>query len=239
MVTTSFRLILSLTTALLSLIMFVGCTPEPVPEPVPVFVEQVVVKPVYHMHTVRFPGETLGIIALWYTKKTANWKDILEANSGLDVRRMSIGTEIRIPDRMVQRTEPLSKSFVERVTSNIGKSTQKSVESTTAAQASPVAKAAEPDVEDAEALEDIEGNEDLSAGKSEEEDAFLEGLLAEDSASAAKAVKNEQPETQNDARATDSEPTNGQPDLKVQTGDSSDLSEDEIDRAELLEELLE
>ena len=79
-----------------------GCTPvrhEPPPPP-PQFLD----------HTVSYAGETLGIIAKWYTGDTNNAKGILTANPGLDPKKITIGKVIHVPREMVTKSEPLPKS---------------------------------------------------------------------------------------------------------------------------------
>ncbi len=60
-------------------------------------------------HTVRYQGETLGLISRWYTGSAANWVKIAELTPGLDVRRMPPGTSVCIPRPLVKREAPLPK----------------------------------------------------------------------------------------------------------------------------------
>ena len=66
----------------------------------------------YYVHTVNFSGETLGIIANWYTGRPGNWRSILQHNRGLEVRRIRVGDRIRIPSQLMQTRETLSQAFV-------------------------------------------------------------------------------------------------------------------------------
>ncbi|MCO6430008.1 MAG: LysM peptidoglycan-binding domain-containing protein [Deltaproteobacteria bacterium] len=63
--------------------------------------------PRYFIHRVSAQGETLGMIARWYTGSANNWKEILNSNPGLDARRIRIGSEILIPDEMVTKRNPM------------------------------------------------------------------------------------------------------------------------------------
>jgi LysM repeat protein len=63
-------------------------------------------------HTVRWPGETLSIIAKWYTGSLDNWKALANANPKLDPKRITMGTKIRIPEEMLQTTDPMPQDFV-------------------------------------------------------------------------------------------------------------------------------
>ena len=63
-------------------------------------------------HVVKFKGETLGIIANWYTGKTANWSVIQKANTGLKPEKIRIGDKILIPSGIVVKNAPLPEAFV-------------------------------------------------------------------------------------------------------------------------------
>jgi hypothetical protein len=66
----------------------------------------------YLQHTVKWPGESLSIIAKWYTGSLDNWKALAGANPELDPDRITVGTEIRIPEEMLQTTDPMPQDFV-------------------------------------------------------------------------------------------------------------------------------
>ena len=68
--------------------------------------------PQYLVHEVRFPGETLGIIAQWYTGSSKNWKRIHTCNRQLDADRIEIGSRINIPIELVVREAPLTRTAV-------------------------------------------------------------------------------------------------------------------------------
>jgi hypothetical protein len=65
-------------------------------------------------HVIQYPGETLALIAQWYTGSTANWTAILEYNEDLRPTALRLGQVVRIPAGMVDREEPLPESFVRR-----------------------------------------------------------------------------------------------------------------------------
>jgi hypothetical protein len=69
-------------------------------------------KPDYLQHTVRWPGESLSIIAKWYTGSLDNWKTLAEANPELNPNRITMGAKIRIPEEMLQTREPMPQDFV-------------------------------------------------------------------------------------------------------------------------------
>ena len=51
------------------------------------------------VHTVRWKGESLSIIAKWYTGEAGNWRLLAEHNPLKDPDRIGIGDRIAIPDR--------------------------------------------------------------------------------------------------------------------------------------------
>lgn len=65
----------------------------------------------HHIHTVQHEGETLAGISLWYTGSSRNWRDILDSNPGLDIRRIQIGDTIRIPEHLVRRRTALPARY--------------------------------------------------------------------------------------------------------------------------------
>ncbi len=71
-------------------------------------------RPQYIEHMVRWNGETMALIAKWYTGKYSNWKALVEANPQINPKRMRKGSIIRIPMELVKTQEPMPKSFVER-----------------------------------------------------------------------------------------------------------------------------
>ncbi len=92
--------------------LFTACSSkeEVVPEPV-VYVEEVS-RPSYMQHEVKYSGETLGLIARWYTGRTDNWKRIADVNSSIKPQRISIGDIILIPMDIVSQSDPLPKKAV-------------------------------------------------------------------------------------------------------------------------------
>jgi AAA15 family ATPase/GTPase len=64
-------------------------------------------------HTVKYHGETLSIIASWYTKDIMNYPQLAEVNPGIDPERIEIGNKIRIPENLLKKTYPMPKEFVD------------------------------------------------------------------------------------------------------------------------------
>jgi hypothetical protein len=65
-------------------------------------------------HTVKWSGETLSIISLWYTGNQGNWKAIAQTNVNLDPNRIYVGNEILIPVGLLKTQNSLPKEFVDR-----------------------------------------------------------------------------------------------------------------------------
>ncbi len=66
------------------------------------------------VHKVRWPGETLSIIAKWYTGEFNNWKTLADFNPKLKPNRIRIGQEIFVPKGLLKTREPIPKSFVDQ-----------------------------------------------------------------------------------------------------------------------------
>ena len=66
----------------------------------------------FYIHRVRWPGETLSIIAQWYTGSWKNWKSLSKANSNLNPKRIVIGSDIFIPEALMKSRKPMPISFL-------------------------------------------------------------------------------------------------------------------------------
>ena len=66
----------------------------------------------FFVHTVTWPGETVSIVAKWYTGSIDNWKQITQTNPGLDPKKMVIGDKIHIPGHLLKTTKPMPEKFV-------------------------------------------------------------------------------------------------------------------------------
>ncbi len=65
-----------------------------------------------YVHLVRWKGETLSLIAQWYTGSWQNWKVLQRANPGTDPAGITIGDRIRVPERVLKRRDPLPFDFL-------------------------------------------------------------------------------------------------------------------------------
>ena len=62
--------------------------------------------PRFVMHEVKYPGETYGLIALWYTGKVSHWKTLQKANPEIDVKNIQLQSRVRIPEKLAQQRNP-------------------------------------------------------------------------------------------------------------------------------------
>jgi len=96
--------------------------PSPVPFPPAEIRESVPPPPVptepaekvtYFTHTVRFSGESISIIAAWYTGDLENWKILAPVNTKIDPNRIFIGNKVLIPENLLKTREPMPREFME------------------------------------------------------------------------------------------------------------------------------
>lgn len=68
------------------------------------------------IHTVRWPGETLSLVAKWYTGRHSNWKALAKANPELNPHRIFMGSKILIPRAILTTQTPMPRSAVVKKT---------------------------------------------------------------------------------------------------------------------------
>lgn len=66
----------------------------------------------FGLHTVRWPEETLALVARWYTGQADHWKAIAQATPNLRGRALVPGDLVFIPEDLIRRREALPHSFV-------------------------------------------------------------------------------------------------------------------------------
>ena len=59
-------------------------------------------------HQVLYPGESLALIAKWYTGDPGNWRRIADINPDVDPDRIFLDQVIRIPRDLAVKTKPYS-----------------------------------------------------------------------------------------------------------------------------------
>jgi len=71
----------------------------------------------FFIHTVKWSGETVFIIAAWYTGDRDNWRAIAEAmvgeNPKVNIHLIRIGDKIPVPQSLMKVRDPMPKDFVD------------------------------------------------------------------------------------------------------------------------------
>jgi Tfp pilus assembly protein FimV len=74
-------------------------------------------KETYYTHTVKWSGETLFIIAAWYTGDRDHWREIAEAmfrvNPNVNIHVIRVGDKIPVPVSLLKTQSPMPKEFVD------------------------------------------------------------------------------------------------------------------------------
>ena len=65
------------------------------------------------VHKVRYPGESVSIIAGWYTGEIDNWKVLSEVNPEINPNVIHEGMKINIPESMLKTREPITREYVD------------------------------------------------------------------------------------------------------------------------------
>ncbi len=66
----------------------------------------------FYTHRVTWTGESLSIVAKWYTGNLENWKVLSKANPEIKPHSLRLGMKIRIPESMIVNRDPLPQEFV-------------------------------------------------------------------------------------------------------------------------------
>jgi hypothetical protein len=72
----------------------------------------------FYKHTVRWSGETLSLIASWYTGTSGNWRKLAAANPGLNPNRIKSGDVISIPPSLLKTRVALPQKVAAKQTSD-------------------------------------------------------------------------------------------------------------------------
>jgi len=72
----------------------------------------------YYQHTVRWSGESLSLIASWYTGTQKNWRKLAAVNPHLNPTRIAVGNVILIPTAMLKTRVPLPQKVAAKYTSD-------------------------------------------------------------------------------------------------------------------------
>lgn len=114
------KLHLSLCVCLIPLApIFLGCSKRNISEPNGYDTQR-------YSHTVKYYGENLTIIAMWYSGSAKAAEEILKYNPNLKGKTLQMGTKVQIPSVLMKRRAPLPKDFVrETILSKPKKSKQR------------------------------------------------------------------------------------------------------------------
>jgi iron uptake system EfeUOB component EfeO/EfeM len=63
-------------------------------------------------HQVRWEGETLSLIAKWYTGDWRNWKALAEVNPWVEPNNMFTGLKVKIPRQLLTNQKDMPREFV-------------------------------------------------------------------------------------------------------------------------------
>jgi hypothetical protein len=69
-------------------------------------------KPEVYVHTVEWPGETLPMIAQWYTGNKDNGKILAKTNPTIAADRLVAGDQVLIPLELVKNNKGMPKEFI-------------------------------------------------------------------------------------------------------------------------------
>jgi hypothetical protein len=72
----------------------------------------------YYKHTVRWPGESLSLIASWYTGSSKNWRKLAKVNPRLNPNRIKGDDVIMIPPALLKTRVPLPQKLAAKFTSD-------------------------------------------------------------------------------------------------------------------------
>ncbi len=72
----------------------------------------------YYKHTVRWPGESLSLIASWYTGSPKNWRKLAAVNPDLNPNRIRGGNVIMIPPSLMKTRVSLPQKVAAKYTAD-------------------------------------------------------------------------------------------------------------------------
>ncbi len=67
----------------------------------------------YYTHAVKLPGESLSIIAKWFTGDLNNWETLAKYNPTINPDRIFLGDKIKIPRHLIIRHDRMTQEFIE------------------------------------------------------------------------------------------------------------------------------
>ena len=88
--------------------------PPPPPPPPPPPEKETKSPETYLTHTVKYPGETVSIIAAWYLDDKMKWEILAAANPKMNPKVIRIGDKILVPESLLVRRDPMPKEHVDK-----------------------------------------------------------------------------------------------------------------------------
>ena len=74
--------------------------------------------PDFYKHSVRWPGESLSLIASWYTGASKNWRQLAKSNPHLNPNQIKSGNVVMIPTSLLKTRVPLPQKAAAKYTSH-------------------------------------------------------------------------------------------------------------------------
>ena len=68
----------------------------------------------YYIHTVKWSGESVSIVAGWYLGDIHKWEILRDCNPDMDPNVVVIGQKIRIPENLMTTRTPMPKEHVDK-----------------------------------------------------------------------------------------------------------------------------
>ena len=76
--------------------------------------DRAVLSPGYYTHAVKLSGESLSIIAKWFTGDLENWETLAKYNPTINPNRIFLGDKIKIPRHLMIRHDRMTQEFIDK-----------------------------------------------------------------------------------------------------------------------------
>ena len=76
--------------------------------------DRAVLSPGYYTHAVKLSGESLSIIAKWFTGDLDNWETLAKYNPTINPNRIFLGDKIKIPRHLMIRHDRMTQEFIDK-----------------------------------------------------------------------------------------------------------------------------
>lgn len=86
------------------------------------------IKQKYFIHTVKWDGESMSLIARWYIGNYEAWKLLAKHNPDLNPYNIHVKDKVRIPKEKMKTKEPMPESFLNKYTTKKKKKEKKTIE---------------------------------------------------------------------------------------------------------------